>query len=61
PKAYTDEQLLFLRRHISGFETRTCGRVRGGAKTSALDYANEFFVHFGMPEDLQDKVQGFGR
>ncbi|KAG1745289.1 hypothetical protein EDB19DRAFT_482593 [Suillus lakei] len=54
PKAYTDEQLIFLRSHISGFETRTCGRTRGDAKKFALERANEFLVRFGMPEDLQD-------
>jgi hypothetical protein len=54
PKAYTDEQLIFLRSHISGFETRTRGHVRGDAKKFALDRANEFLVLFGMPEDLQD-------
>jgi hypothetical protein len=53
PKAYTDEQLIFLRSHISGFETRTRGHVRGDAKKFALDRANEFLVRFGMPEDLQ--------
>ncbi|KIJ61845.1 hypothetical protein HYDPIDRAFT_115320 [Hydnomerulius pinastri MD-312] len=53
PKAYTDEQLVFLRSHISGFETRTRGHVRGDAKKFALDRANEFLVRFGLPEDLQ--------
>jgi hypothetical protein len=52
PKAYTDEQLIFLRSHISGFESRTRGHVRGDAKKFALDRANEFLVRFGMPEDL---------
>ncbi|KAG2142453.1 hypothetical protein DEU56DRAFT_733922 [Suillus clintonianus] len=54
PKAYTDEQLNFLRNHIGGFESRSRGHVRGDAKKFALDRANEFLVRFGMPEDLQD-------
>ncbi|KAF9239838.1 hypothetical protein BU15DRAFT_74373 [Melanogaster broomeanus] len=53
PKPYTEEQLLFLRSHISGFETRTRGHVRGDAKKFALDRANEFLVRFGLPQDLQ--------
>lgn len=53
PKAYTEEQLVFLRSHISGFETRTRGHVRGDAKKFALDRASEFLVRFGLPPDLQ--------
>ncbi|KAF8137306.1 hypothetical protein EV363DRAFT_1209942 [Boletus edulis] len=53
PKAYTEEQLVFLRSHIGGFETRTRGHVRGDAKKFALDRANEFLVRFGLPPDLQ--------
>ncbi|KAF8551810.1 hypothetical protein OG21DRAFT_1466640 [Imleria badia] len=53
PKAYTEEQLAFLRSHISGFETRTRGHVRGDAKKFALDRASEFLVRFGLPPDLQ--------
>jgi len=53
PKAYTDEQLVFLRSHINGFETRTRGHVRGDAKKFALDRASEFLVRFGLPPDLQ--------
>ncbi|KAH0835883.1 hypothetical protein J3R83DRAFT_9763 [Lanmaoa asiatica] len=54
PKAYTEEQLVFLRSHISGFETRTRGHVRGDAKKFALDRASEFLVRFGLPPDLQE-------
>ncbi|KAG9313584.1 hypothetical protein JVU11DRAFT_5914 [Chiua virens] len=53
PKAYTEEQLAFLRSHINGFETRTRGHVRGDAKKFALDRASEFLVRFGLPPDLQ--------
>ncbi|KIK25949.1 hypothetical protein PISMIDRAFT_314673 [Pisolithus microcarpus 441] len=53
PKAYTDEQLVFLRSHISGFETRTRGHVRGDAKKFALERANDFLARFGLPEELQ--------
>ncbi|KAL4067016.1 hypothetical protein V8B97DRAFT_1874287 [Scleroderma yunnanense] len=53
PKVYTDEQLVFLRSHISGFETRTRGHVRGDAKRFALERANDFLARFGLPEDLQ--------
>ncbi|KAF9225998.1 hypothetical protein BS17DRAFT_879223 [Gyrodon lividus] len=53
PKPYTEEQLVFLRSHINGFETRTRGHVRGDAKKFALDRANEFLVRFGLPPDLQ--------
>ena len=53
PKAYTEEQLAFLRSHIAGFETRTRGHVRGDAKKFALDRANEFLVRFGLPQELQ--------
>ena len=53
PKAYTEEQLVFLRSHISGFESRTRGHVRGDAKKFALDRASEFLVRFGLPPDLQ--------
>ncbi|KIK93417.1 hypothetical protein PAXRUDRAFT_515852 [Paxillus rubicundulus Ve08.2h10] len=53
PKPYTEEQLSFLRSHISGFETRTRGHVRGDAKKFALDRANDFLLRFGLPLDLQ--------
>ena len=53
PKVYTDDQLVFLRSHISGFESRTRGHVRGDAKRFALEKANEFLARFGLPEDLQ--------
>ncbi|KAI6044023.1 hypothetical protein EDC04DRAFT_502899 [Pisolithus marmoratus] len=53
PKVYTDEQLVFLRSHISGFETRTRGHVRGDAKKFALERANDFLARFGLPEELQ--------
>ena len=53
PKVYTEEQLVFLRSHIGGFETRTRGHVRGDAKKFALDRASEFLVRFGLPPDLQ--------
>jgi len=53
PKAYTEDQLAFLRSHIGGFETRTRGHVRGDAKKFALDRANEFLARFGLPPDLQ--------
>lgn len=52
PKAYTEEQLVFLRSHIVGFETRTRGHVRGDAKKFALDRASEFLLRFGLPPDL---------
>ena len=53
PKAYTEEQLVFLKSHISGFETRTRGHVRGDAKKFALDRASDFLLRFGLPPDLQ--------
>jgi hypothetical protein len=54
PKACTSRRLIFLRSCISDFESRTRGHVRVYTKKFALDHASEFFVRFGMPEDLQD-------
>ncbi|EIW78592.1 hypothetical protein CONPUDRAFT_156567 [Coniophora puteana RWD-64-598 SS2] len=53
PKAYTDDQLNFLRGHVQGFESRTRGAVRGDAKKFALERADEFLMTFGMPDDLR--------
>ncbi|EGO03748.1 hypothetical protein SERLA73DRAFT_83873 [Serpula lacrymans var. lacrymans S7.3] len=53
PKAYTDEQLLFLRNHLSEFEKRSHGSIRGDAKKFALERANEFIAHFGLPDEFE--------
>jgi hypothetical protein len=52
PKAYTEEQLAFLRSHLPEFERRSSGSVRGDAKKFALDKASEFINKFGLPSDF---------
>lgn len=81
PKAYSDEQLTFLRRsvlnhhhrctqrspcflvvplfvchltthsHLSEFERRSQGSIRGDAKKFALERAQDFITRFGLPSD----------
>ncbi|KAG7099427.1 hypothetical protein E1B28_001279 [Marasmius oreades] len=52
PKAYTDQQLAFLRSHLGEFERRTQGNVRGDAKKFALERAEEFIGRFGFPAEF---------
>ncbi|ESK88525.1 hypothetical protein Moror_3195 [Moniliophthora roreri MCA 2997] len=54
PKAYTDEQLAFLKSHLPEFERRTQGSVRGDAKKFALEKAGEFIATFGLPNDFDN-------
>ncbi|KAF7426340.1 hypothetical protein PC9H_008708 [Pleurotus ostreatus] len=51
PKAYSDEQLTFLRSHLSEFERRSQGSIRGDAKKFALERAQDFITRFGLPSD----------
>ncbi|KAK1234178.1 hypothetical protein PQX77_002604 [Marasmius sp. AFHP31] len=52
PKAYTDQQLGFLKSHLPEFERRTQGAVRGDAKKYALEKAVEFIATFGLPPEF---------
>ena len=52
PKAYTDQQLGFLKSHLPEFERRTQGAVRGDAKKYALEKAGEFIATFGLPPEF---------
>jgi hypothetical protein len=52
PKAYTEEQLAFLRSHLPEFERRSSASVRGEAKKFALEKASDFITKFGLPPDF---------
>ncbi|KAF9270430.1 hypothetical protein L218DRAFT_952560 [Marasmius fiardii PR-910] len=52
PKAYTDQELSFLKSHLAEFERRTQGTVRGDAKKFALERAEEFAGRFGLPAEF---------
>lgn len=68
PKAYTDQQLAFLKRYalwnpmlalpsflsssLPEFERRSHGSIRGDAKKFALDKAQDFIVRFGLPDEF---------
>jgi hypothetical protein len=53
PKAYTKEQLVFLRSNLDEFERKSQGFVRGDAKKFALEKAGEFILTFGLPSDVE--------
>ena len=68
PKAYTDQQLTFLRRYLlpvpsllspyiassslPEFERRSQGSIRGDAKKFALERAQDFIVRFGLSDEF---------
>ncbi|KAF8155765.1 hypothetical protein B0H34DRAFT_714723 [Crassisporium funariophilum] len=52
PKAYTDQQLAFLKSSLPEFERRSQGSIRGDAKKFALERAQDFIVRFGLPEEF---------
>jgi len=68
PKAYTDQQLAFLKRYspssrilgsssffnssLPEFERRSHGSIRGDAKKFALERAQDFIVRFGLPDEF---------
>ncbi|KAF8068854.1 hypothetical protein FPV67DRAFT_1093599, partial [Lyophyllum atratum] len=52
PKAYTDQQLTFLKSHLSEFERRSQGSIRGDAKKFALERASDFVARFGLPDEF---------
>lgn len=68
PKAYTDQQLTFLKRYFSlmpfllspysassslpEFERRSQGSIRGDAKKFALERAQDFIVRFGLSDEF---------
>jgi hypothetical protein len=58
PRAYTEEQLDFLRSNLGEFERKSQTAVRGEAKKFALDQAAEFVVRFGIPPDLNELPNG---
>ncbi|GLB42139.1 hypothetical protein LshimejAT787_1101540 [Lyophyllum shimeji] len=53
PKAYTDQQLTFLKSNLAEFERRSHGSIRGDAKKFALERAAEFVARFGLPEEFR--------
>ncbi|TFK32018.1 hypothetical protein BDQ12DRAFT_693144 [Crucibulum laeve] len=52
PKAYTDQQLAFLKSNLPEFERRSQGSIRGDAKKFALERASDFIVRFGLPDEF---------
>ncbi|KAF8814975.1 hypothetical protein BYT27DRAFT_7201915 [Phlegmacium glaucopus] len=52
PKAYTDQQLTFLKSSLAEFERRSQGSIRGDAKKFALERAQDFIVRFGLPDEF---------
>ncbi|CAA7267222.1 unnamed protein product [Cyclocybe aegerita] len=52
PKAYTDQQLAFLKGSLPEFERRSQGSIRGDAKKFALERAQDFIVRFGLPDEF---------
>ncbi|KAF9530230.1 hypothetical protein CPB83DRAFT_851213 [Crepidotus variabilis] len=52
PKAYTDQQLAFLKGHLPEFEARSQGSIRGDAKKFALEKAQDFIQRFGLPDEF---------
>ncbi|KAF8199807.1 hypothetical protein K438DRAFT_667736 [Mycena galopus ATCC 62051] len=52
PKAYSEQQLVFLKSYLPEFERRSLG-PRGDAKRFALERAAEFITRFGIPEDME--------
>jgi hypothetical protein len=53
PRAYTEEQLTFLRNNLNDFERKSQGSIRGDAKKFALEKASEFIARFGIPPDVE--------
>jgi hypothetical protein len=47
---HTDEQLAWLRSHLSEYENRAGGNVRGDAKKFALEKAVKYIDKWGVPE-----------
>ncbi|KAG6807807.1 hypothetical protein H0H92_006349 [Tricholoma furcatifolium] len=52
PKAYTPQQLTFLKSNLAEFERRSQGSVRGDAKKFALERASDFIAQFGLPPEF---------
>ncbi|EKM77387.1 hypothetical protein AGABI1DRAFT_130469 [Agaricus bisporus var. burnettii JB137-S8] len=52
PKAYTDQQLAFLKSNLPEFERRSQGSIRGDAKKFALERAADFIGRFGLPDEF---------
>ncbi|KAF9446013.1 hypothetical protein P691DRAFT_709361 [Macrolepiota fuliginosa MF-IS2] len=52
PKAYTDQQLSFLKGNLPEFERRSQGSIRGDAKKFALERASDFIQRFGLPDEF---------
>ncbi|KAF9467810.1 hypothetical protein BDZ94DRAFT_1247794 [Collybia nuda] len=52
PKAYTDQQLTFLKSNLPEFERRSQGSIRGDAKKFALERASDFIARFGLPDEF---------
>ncbi|KAF9477796.1 hypothetical protein BDN70DRAFT_933912 [Pholiota conissans] len=52
PKAYSDQQLAFLKSSLPEFERRSQGSIRGDAKKFALERAQDFIVRFGLPDEF---------
>ncbi|KAG6830819.1 hypothetical protein H0H87_006992 [Tephrocybe sp. NHM501043] len=52
PKAYTPQQLTFLKSNLAEFERRSQGSIRGDAKKFALERASDFITQFGLPPEF---------
>ncbi|KAH0580798.1 hypothetical protein H2248_011955 [Termitomyces sp. 'cryptogamus'] len=52
PKAYTPQQLTFLKSNLVEFERRSQGSIRGDAKKYALERASDFITQFGLPPEF---------
>jgi hypothetical protein len=61
PKQYSQEQLTYLRGHLSEFERRSAGAIRGDAKKFALERANDFIHQFGLPIEFAGIEEGEAR
>ncbi|KAJ7091859.1 hypothetical protein B0H15DRAFT_177820 [Mycena belliarum] len=61
PKAYTEQQLNFLKSYLPDFERRSVGPIRGDAKKFALDRASEFITRFGLPDEYETGEEAEGR
>ncbi|TEB34129.1 hypothetical protein FA13DRAFT_68805 [Coprinellus micaceus] len=52
PKAYTEEQLAFLRSYLPEYEKRSQGSIRGDSKKFAFQKAAEYIQAFGISAEF---------
>ncbi|KIJ38977.1 hypothetical protein M422DRAFT_781270 [Sphaerobolus stellatus SS14] len=53
---HTDEQLSWLRSHLTEYEQRASGNVRGDAKKFALEMASKYIEKWGVPDGEKENT-----